>query len=79
MRRPYDITNIMTLYMLVTTIIVNNNITMHFIIYLTVILISYIQSFKAILFHLRDDYIFAIAMPLNVCFNYVKKISPPPP
>ena len=40
---------------------------MHFIIYLTVILISYIKALKAIIFHLRDDYIFAIAMPLNVC------------
>ena len=40
---------------------------MDFIIYLTVILISYIQAFKAIIFHWRDDcgmYLFFV-MPLN--------------
>ena len=40
---------------------------MDFIIYLTVVLISYIQAFKAIIFHWRDDcgmYLFFV-MPLN--------------
>ena len=51
---------------------------MHLIIYLTVILISYIYTFKAIIFNWRDDYIFAIFIPLIFCLNYLlKNIFPP--